>query len=104
MSALQMFDLTGRVALVTGGSSGLGEAIARALAEAGAKVAVTARRHERLEALAAEVGGLAVGCDLLDAADLDRLVPRVAAGLGPPEILVNVAGNIFSHERAEAEA
>ena len=103
MSALQMFDLTGRVAIVTGGSSGLGEAIARTLAEAGAKVAVTARREDRLKALAKDVAGLAVGCDLLDAADLDRLVPRVAAELGPPEILVNVAGNIFSHDRAEAE-
>jgi NAD(P)-dependent dehydrogenase (short-subunit alcohol dehydrogenase family) len=104
MSALQMFDVTGRVAIVTGGSSGLGEAIARTLAEAGAKVAVTARRKDRLEALAKDVAGLAVGCDLLDAADLDRLVPRVAAELGPPEILVNVAGNIFSHDRAEAES
>jgi NAD(P)-dependent dehydrogenase (short-subunit alcohol dehydrogenase family) len=99
-----MFELTGRVAIVTGGSSGLGEAIARTLAEAGAKVAVTARRQDRLEALAKDIDGLAVGCDLLDAADVDRLVPRVVDRLGPPEILVNVAGNIFSHDRAEDEA
>ena len=103
MSALQMFDLTGRVAIVTGGSSGLGETIARTLADAGARVAVTARRQDRLERLAKDVTGLAIGCDLLDAADLERLVPRVTAELGPPEILVNVAGNIFSHDRAEAE-
>ncbi len=99
-----MFDLTGRVAIVTGGSSGLGEAIARTLAEAGAKVAVTARRKDRLQALADDIEGLAVACDLLDGADVDRLVPQVVAGLGAPEILVNVAGNIFSHDRAEAES
>jgi NAD(P)-dependent dehydrogenase (short-subunit alcohol dehydrogenase family) len=104
MTGLSMFDLTGRVAIVTGASSGLGEAIARTLAEAGARVAVAARRVDRLEALATEIDGLAVGCDLLDDADVDALVPRVAAGLGAPQILVNVAGNIFSHDRAEDES
>ncbi len=104
VTALRMFDLTGRVAIVTGASSGLGEAVARALADAGARVAVAARRQDRLEALAKELDGQAIGCDLLKAADLDRLVPRVVAGLGAPEILVNVAGNIFSRDRAEDES
>src|ERR1700760_320380 len=103
MTALRMFDLSGRVAIVTGGSSGLGEAIARTLADAGAKVAVTARRVERLQPPGQENGGGAGACDLLDGADLDRLVPAVVSGLGAPQILVNVAGNIFSHERAEDE-
>lgn len=98
-----MFDLHGRVAVVTGASSGLGEAIARTLAEAGARVAVVARRYERLAELAKELDGLAIGCDLLDPAELDLVVPRVVSELGAPEILVNVAGNIFSHERAEDE-
>ena len=59
--ALRRFDLSGRVALVTGASSGLGEGLARALASAGARVAVAARRWDRLDTLAAEIGGLAIG-------------------------------------------
>ena len=99
-----LFDLTGRVALVTGGSSGLGAALARTLAGAGATVAVAARRKDRLEALAAEIGGVAVGCDLLDGDDLEALVPTVVAEAGPPEILVHAAGS-FSHSApAESEA
>jgi NAD(P)-dependent dehydrogenase (short-subunit alcohol dehydrogenase family) len=96
-------DLDGRVAIVTGGSSGLGAAIARTLAEAGARVAVVARRHERLAPLAEEIDGLAVACDLLDPAALDRLVPQVAEQLGGPEILVNAAGAIAGVHPAEAE-
>lgn len=98
------FDLTGRIAIVTGASSGLGEAIARALASVGARVAVIARRRDRLEALAAEIGGIAVECDLLDLDRAAQVVPTVAATLGAPEILVNAAGNIFSREPAEHES
>ena len=101
--ALRRFDLSSRVAIVTGASSGLGPELARALASVGARVAVVARREDRLAALAAEIGGLAVGADLLDLARIGELVSRVAAGLGPPEILVNVAGNRFSAEAAEDE-
>ena len=101
--ALRLFDLTGRVALVTGASSGLGVGVARALADAGAQVAVVARRLERLERLSAEIGGLAVGCDLADPDQLPGVVEKVTSDLGPPEILVNVAGNIFTHEPAERE-
>jgi NAD(P)-dependent dehydrogenase (short-subunit alcohol dehydrogenase family) len=101
---LDLFDLTGRVAVVTGASSGLGEAVARALAEAGARVAVVARRQDRLQALAKEIDGCAVACDLLAPAELDQLVPQVVSGLGAPEILVNAAGTIFSHDRAEDES
>jgi NAD(P)-dependent dehydrogenase (short-subunit alcohol dehydrogenase family) len=99
-----MFDLTGRVALMTGGSSGLGAALARALASAGAQVAVVARRRERLEPLAEEIGGLAVACDLVDTAALDAVVPEVAERLGGPEILVNAAGAIAAVQPAEEES
>lgn len=101
--ALRMFDLEGRVAIVTGASSGLGEGIARALASVGAKVAVVARRVDRLTAIAGELDGLAIGWDLVDPSDVDRLVAQVAEELGGPEILVNAAGNIFSQEPAEHE-
>jgi NAD(P)-dependent dehydrogenase (short-subunit alcohol dehydrogenase family) len=101
--ALRRFDLTDRVALVTGASSGLGEGLARALASVGARVAVVARRHDRLVKLAGEIGGIAIGCDLLDLVRVAEIVPQVAEELGGPEILVNAAGNIFSHESAERE-
>ena len=65
--AFRRFDLSGRIALVTGASSGLGEGLARGLASAGARVAVVAR-YDRLVKLADEIGGMAIGCDLLDLA------------------------------------
>jgi NAD(P)-dependent dehydrogenase (short-subunit alcohol dehydrogenase family) len=98
-----VFDLDQRVAIVTGGSSGLGAAIARALASAGARVAVVARRQERLAPLAGEIGGVALACDLTDAAALDRVVPDVVERLGPPEILVNAAGAFAGARPAEEE-
>jgi NAD(P)-dependent dehydrogenase (short-subunit alcohol dehydrogenase family) len=99
----RLFDLTGRVAVVTGASSGLGEGVARALAGAGAKVAVVARRYERLASLADGIGGLAVASDLLDLERLGDIVPQVVDGLGRPEILVNAAGHVFTQARAEDE-
>jgi NAD(P)-dependent dehydrogenase (short-subunit alcohol dehydrogenase family) len=98
-----MFGLDGRVALITGASSGLGATVARTLADAGARVAVAARREDRLAALAGDVGGVAVACDLLDPAQVDALVPRVADQLGGPEILVNVAGGFAGACPAEDE-
>lgn len=74
--------------MVTGASGGLGEAIARDLARRGATLVLTARRRDRIEALAAELGGEAVVADLTDRADLDRLAER-AAGL---DVLVANAG------------
>jgi NAD(P)-dependent dehydrogenase (short-subunit alcohol dehydrogenase family) len=90
-------DLTGQVALVTGASSGLGVRFARTLARCGARVALTARRLDRLEALAAEIraeGGEAVALEL-DVADADQLlavVGQAEAALGTVNILVNNAG------------
>lgn len=97
------FDLTGRVAVVTGASSGLGAAVARSLHGAGATVALVARRVDRLAALADELGGTAVGCDLLDDDALDRVVPTVVERLGPPSVLVHAAGAIDEVRPAEDE-
>jgi NAD(P)-dependent dehydrogenase (short-subunit alcohol dehydrogenase family) len=102
--ALQRFDLSGRVAIVTGASSGLGEGLARGLASVGANVAIVARRYDRLRALAADIGALAIECDLLDQEQVGTVVPRVTEQLGGPEILVNAAGSIFSNEPAERES
>jgi NAD(P)-dependent dehydrogenase (short-subunit alcohol dehydrogenase family) len=90
-------DLTGQVALVTGASSGLGVRFARTLARCGARVALTARRLDRLEALAAEIraeGGEAIALEL-DVTDADQLlavVGQAEAALGTVNILVNNAG------------
>ena len=89
-----MFDLTGRTALVTGATGGLGGAIARALHARGAKVALSGTRAEALEALAAELGeGCAVlPCDLGDRAQVEALALKAEAALGSLDILVNNAG------------
>jgi NAD(P)-dependent dehydrogenase (short-subunit alcohol dehydrogenase family) len=87
------FDVAGRVAIVTGASSGLGDHFARVLHAAGAKVVVAARRLDRLESLVADLpGALAVAVDLNDAADRDRLIATTVAEVGSPRILVNNAG------------
>ena len=97
-----MNDLTGRVALVTGASRGIGAAIALAMAEHGADVALLARNVELLEEVAAGVrrhGGraLVLPCDVTDAEAVQAAVGRTVAELGVPAILVNNAGgNSFS--------
>ena len=85
-------DASGQVAVVTGGGSGLGEATARALAAKGAKVAVLDVGMERAEKVAAEIGGVAVKCDVSSAESAEAAVAQVAAKLGEPRILVNCAG------------
>ena len=102
-TAARMFELHDRVAIVTGASSGLGAEVARALAGLGARVAVVARRHDRLAELAEDIGGAAITCNLSDLEGIGQLVPAVADALGPPEILINAAGNRFGAERAESE-
>ncbi len=105
MSPGELFDLHGAVAVVTGASSGLGAALARTLAGAGARVAAVARRQDRLESLAAEVEAVSpFACDLLDGDALDALVPQVAEAVGPPSILVNAAGALASVTKAEDES
>jgi NADP-dependent 3-hydroxy acid dehydrogenase YdfG len=80
------------VALVTGASSGIGEATARALAEHGARVAVAARRKDRLDALAAEIGGLAIEADVTDREQAVGAVERATQELGRLDIVINNAG------------
>jgi NADP-dependent 3-hydroxy acid dehydrogenase YdfG len=79
-------------ALVTGASSGIGEATARALAEQGATVAVAARRKDRLDALAAEIGGLPIEADVTDREQAVAAVERTAQELGRLDIVINNAG------------
>lgn len=80
------------VALVTGGGRGIGAGIARELASAGMRVAVTGRTREQVEAVAAEVGGLALTGDVSRSEDVDAWVDAVASKLGPVDLLVNNAG------------
>ena len=89
-----MFDLTGRTALVTGASGGIGRAIAMALSEAGAKVALSGTRENVLEEVAATLKGESaiVTCNLSDAEAVDGLVGRAEAAVGPLDILVANAG------------
>ena len=92
-----LFSLAGRVACVTGASSGIGRAIASAFAQAGAAVVGVARRKGQLADWAQKVeraGGRAVACraDLEELADLPAMADRISATLGAPDVLVNAAG------------
>jgi len=84
--------LRNTVALVTGASSGIGEATARALAAHGAAVAVVARRKDRLDALSAEIGGLAIQTDVTDREQALAAVERTVGELGRLDIVINNAG------------
>lgn len=79
-------------ALVSGAASGLGEATARALAAAGAKVALLDRNEESAAAIAEDIGGLAIGCDVTNAASLEGAFHTASAAHGPCGIVVNCAG------------
>lgn len=102
-----MFDLTGKKALVTGATGGLGGAIARTLHGLGASVALSGTRVEALEALAAELGERAViaPCNLSDRDSVEALVPAAEEKLGGLDILVNNAGvtrdNLFMRLKDE---
>ncbi len=94
---LPSFDLTGKTAIVTGATSGLGRRFALVLAKAGAAVAITGRRIDRLQSLKSEIeaiGGraLAVALDVTDPASIKQCVETTEHDLGPVDILVNNAG------------
>ena len=84
-----MQHLAGKLALVTGGGRGIGAACARSLAAAGAKVIVTGRTQADLDAVAKEIGGIALVCDVADRASLDRMIKELP---GRIDVLVNNAG------------
>jgi 3-oxoacyl-[acyl-carrier protein] reductase len=89
-----MFDLTGKKALVTGATGGIGAGIARAFHKAGAEVAISGRQVDKLESLAAEFGERVhvVPCDLANREQVTKLIDNAVAKLGRVDILVNNAG------------
>jgi 3-oxoacyl-[acyl-carrier protein] reductase len=93
-------ELEGQVALVTGGGRGIGADVARELASAGMKVAVSARTAEQVEAVASEIGGLALTADVSRREDAERIVAETERELGPIDLLVNNAGITIWEERA----
>jgi NAD(P)-dependent dehydrogenase (short-subunit alcohol dehydrogenase family) len=96
-----LFDLTGRVALVTGASSGLGITFATALADAGADLVLAARRTDRLEQVAADISGrtgrrvIAVACDVTDEEQVEAAVQRAVSEFGRLDIAVANAGAVL---------
>ena len=111
MTRLPSFDLTGQVALVTGASSGIGRHLAELLAAAGAKVALAARRVDRLAEAARDIAaaggvGLPIACDVTRSDSVVAAVAKAEAELGPLTILVNNAGVVVSKplfEHTEAD-
>lgn len=85
-------ELEGQVALVTGGGRGVGANVARKLAEAGMRVAVSARSADQVEAVAREIGGLAVTADVSRRQEVDAMVAKVESELGGVDLLVANAG------------
>src|SRR5690242_3476889 len=98
MSVKQLFDLSGKTALVTGGSRGLGLQMAEALAEMGARLALVARKGDEVEQAAAQLRArfagdvVALVADLSKPAAIGPVVERTIAALGPIDVLINNAG------------
>ncbi len=97
MNVRQLFDLTGRVAIITGGSIGLGRQMAEGLAEMGANLVLCARKKERCEQAATELQSLgaktlALGCDVKNPADVQAVVDAAMSQFGRIDILINNAG------------
>jgi len=97
MKTAELFDLTGRTAIVTGGSTGLGRQMAEGLAEMGANIVLCARKKERCEKAAEELGALgvktlALACDVRNAEEIQKVVDSTVASFGKIDILINNAG------------
>ena len=92
--------LEGRVALVTGGGRGIGRNTAVELASAGMKLAVSARSKDEIEKAAAEVGGIAIQCDVSDREQVERMVAETEETLGPVDLLVANAGMAPDEDKA----
>lgn len=106
MSVKNLFDLGGKVALVTGGSRGLGLQMAEALGEMGARVALTARKKAELDEAAAHlkkmgIESLPLVCDMSNAAAIGPAVQQAVAALGPIDILINNAGTTWGATAAD---
>ena len=109
MTAANLFDLTGAVALVTGASSGLGRRFAKVLAAHGATVALAARRADKLASLAGEIaadGGtaIAVACDVTDQDSVTAAFDAVETQIGPVTLLINNAGIAHGGSALDLEA
>jgi NAD(P)-dependent dehydrogenase (short-subunit alcohol dehydrogenase family) len=100
VSVRELFDLSGKVAIVTGGGSGIGRQMAEGLAEAGASLVLCARKAERCEQAASEleqlgVRALGLGCDVRDPEQIEAVVRRTVDELGGVDVLVNNAGTVW---------
>ncbi|MFN2469148.1 MAG: SDR family oxidoreductase [Gaiellaceae bacterium] len=100
MTLHDLFDLDGRVAIVTGGATGIGRQMAQGLAEAGADLVLCARKADRCEEAAAHLAGTGVrtiglGCDVRDPEQVQAVVGRARAEFGRVDILVNNAGTVW---------
>ncbi|WP_377805611.1 glucose 1-dehydrogenase [Azospirillum sp. A29] len=100
---MKEFDLSRRLAVVTGGAAGIGQSIARVLTEAGARVAILDRDGEAARRLAAEIGGLAYTLDVTDAEAAEEVAARLVAEAGVPHILVNNAGIVHNGPALEVD-
>ena len=87
-------ELNNKVAIVTGAGRGIGKAIAVSFAAAGAKVVCTARSKDEINAVAQQIDGLAVPCDMVDEQQIRELIDATVSELGPIDILVNNAGAV----------
>lgn len=96
-----LFNLEGRVACVTGASSGLGRRAAEVLSAAGARVVGVARREAELQSLSGDIGAAVIAADVADRSGIDELAANIGKPFGAPDILVHAAG-VNTREHADA--
>src|SRR3954453_18322429 len=101
MTVLDAFRLDNKVAVVTGGNRGIGMGLARALGEAGARVPIPAHDPARSEAVAGELGALAVATDVTESDSVRGMLETVTDELGPVDVLVNNSGLCYHRPALE---